>query len=248
MAADATKGALNVGDAILSVDGKDLSGATHDEAVQALKATGNTVKMEVKYMREVTPYFQKAMLLSEVGWEARSNPPFLGSSTASGSMSNGDATPTNGGGMPNSDFQSPNSEMKWTPLQLACITRQVRDSFRPGLPWYSDYSEFTHYIPQESKFQFFDSQNCCLPYTPMAMATSALLPLFDLASQLFANFEILSLSLSLPSFVSGEFSARLLVFIGAIERVRVRGTLTLSYSLTGFSLQKKENAQRAPHS
>ena len=132
MAADATKGALNVGDAILSVDGKDLSGATHDEVVQALKATGNAVKMEVKYMREVTPYFQKAMLLSEVGWEARSNPPFLGSSTASGSMSNGDATPTNGG-MPNSDFQSPNSEMKWTPLQLACITRQVRDSFRVAM-------------------------------------------------------------------------------------------------------------------
>ena len=47
MAADATRGALNVGDAILSVDGRDLSGATHDEAVQALKATGNTVKMEV---------------------------------------------------------------------------------------------------------------------------------------------------------------------------------------------------------
>ena len=35
-------------------------------------------------------------------------------------MSNGDATPT---GIPSSDFQSPNSEMKWTPLQLACITR-----------------------------------------------------------------------------------------------------------------------------
>ena len=48
MAADATKGALNVGDAIISVDGKDLSGATHDEAVQALKGTGNTVKMEVR--------------------------------------------------------------------------------------------------------------------------------------------------------------------------------------------------------
>ena len=47
MAADATRGALNVGDAILSVDGRDLSGATHDEAVQALKGTGNTVKMEV---------------------------------------------------------------------------------------------------------------------------------------------------------------------------------------------------------
>ena len=80
MAADLT-GRLHVGDAILSVDGRDLREATHDEAVQALKATGNAVKMEVKYMREVTPYFQKAMLLAEVGWEAR-NPPFLGSSTA----------------------------------------------------------------------------------------------------------------------------------------------------------------------
>ena len=47
MAADATGGALNVGDAIISVDGKDLSAASHDEAVQALKSTGNTVKMEV---------------------------------------------------------------------------------------------------------------------------------------------------------------------------------------------------------
>ena len=66
MAADATKGALNVGDAILSVDGRDLREATHDEAVQALKATGSAVKMEVKYMREVTPYFQKAMLMKVI--------------------------------------------------------------------------------------------------------------------------------------------------------------------------------------
>ncbi len=107
MAADATGGALHVGDAILCVDGKDLSGATHDEAVQVLKATGTHVKMEVKYMREVTPYFQKAMLLADVGWE--NCPQFLSSSTA-----NGEA---------HADFQSPNSEMKWTPLHLACITR-----------------------------------------------------------------------------------------------------------------------------
>ena len=81
-------------------------------------------------MREVTPYFQKAMLLSEVGWDAR-NPPFLGSSTA-GAMTNGDATPTPTG-MPSSDFQSPNSEMKWTPLQLACITRQVGELCRVAM-------------------------------------------------------------------------------------------------------------------
>ena len=45
---------------------------------------------QVKYMREVTPYFQKAMLLSDVGWEEARSPPFLSSST----MSNGDAAAT----------------------------------------------------------------------------------------------------------------------------------------------------------
>ena len=49
-------------------------------------------------MPEVRPFFQKAMLLSEVGW---STPPFL----------------TTGAEEPN-DFLSPGSEMKWTPLHL----------------------------------------------------------------------------------------------------------------------------------
>ena len=48
MAADATKGALNVGDAILSVDSTDLREATHDDAVRILKNTGNQVKLEVE--------------------------------------------------------------------------------------------------------------------------------------------------------------------------------------------------------
>lgn len=108
MAAHLT-GQLHVGDAILSVDGKDLREATHDEAVQVLKGTKQKVTLEVKFLKEVTPYFQKAMLLSEVGWE---NPPFLAAGT------NGDHS----GGASN-DFQSPNSEMKWTPLHLSCVTR-----------------------------------------------------------------------------------------------------------------------------
>ena len=58
-------------------------------------------------MKEVTPYFQKAMLLAEVGWE--NNPPFLSSTAASEDAAK--------------DFLSPNSEMKWTSLQLACLTR-----------------------------------------------------------------------------------------------------------------------------
>ena len=49
-------------------------------------------------MPEVRPFFQKAMLLSEVGWNT---PPFL----------------TLGSEEPN-DFLSPGSEMKWTPLHL----------------------------------------------------------------------------------------------------------------------------------
>ena len=85
MAADLT-GRLHVGDAILSVDSQDLREATHDDAVRILKNTGNTVKLEVdlevfdlidvklfsaqvKYLKEVTPYFLKATLLSSIGWD-----------------------------------------------------------------------------------------------------------------------------------------------------------------------------------
>ena len=46
------------------------------------------------------------MLLSEIGWE---NPPFL--------------CPTSENDVPRGDFNSPNSDMKWTSLQLACLTR-----------------------------------------------------------------------------------------------------------------------------
>ncbi|PKU28963.1 alpha-1-syntrophin [Limosa lapponica baueri] len=45
LAADQTE-ALYVGDAILAVNGTDLSEATHDEAVQALKKTGKEVVLE----------------------------------------------------------------------------------------------------------------------------------------------------------------------------------------------------------
>lgn len=67
--------------------------------------------LDVRYMKQVTPYFQKAMLLSDVGWE---NPPFL-SSGASGES----------GQHHSESFHSPNSEMKWTPLHLACITKDA---------------------------------------------------------------------------------------------------------------------------
>ncbi|XP_077287394.1 syntrophin-like 1 [Arctopsyche grandis] len=68
MAADLTE-QLYVGDAILSVNGEDLKDATHEEAVKALKRAGKVVQLEVKYLREVTPYFRAASIISEVGWE-----------------------------------------------------------------------------------------------------------------------------------------------------------------------------------
>ncbi|KAK2910451.1 beta-1-syntrophin [Channa argus] len=71
LAADQTQ-ALYVGDAILSVNGMNLRDATHDEAVQALKRAGKEVTLEVKYMREATPYVRKGSPVSEIGWE---NPP-----------------------------------------------------------------------------------------------------------------------------------------------------------------------------
>ncbi|KAM7420436.1 hypothetical protein PAMA_014925 [Pampus argenteus] len=68
LAADQTQ-ALYVGDAILSVNCMNLRDATHDEAVQALKRAGREVTLEVKYMREATPYVRKGSPVSEIGWE-----------------------------------------------------------------------------------------------------------------------------------------------------------------------------------
>ncbi|XP_054837876.1 alpha-1-syntrophin [Eublepharis macularius] len=69
LAADQTE-ALFVGDAILSVNGGDLSDATHDEAVQALKKTGKEVVLEVKYMKEISPYFKNSSTGATVTWES----------------------------------------------------------------------------------------------------------------------------------------------------------------------------------
>ncbi|XP_049585788.1 beta-1-syntrophin [Syngnathus scovelli] len=68
LAADQTQ-ALYVGDAILSVNGFNLRDASHDEAVQALKRAGKDVTLEVKYLREATPYVKKGSPVSEIGWE-----------------------------------------------------------------------------------------------------------------------------------------------------------------------------------
>ncbi|XP_068063553.1 alpha-1-syntrophin [Anomalospiza imberbis] len=68
LAADQTE-ALYVGDAILAVNGTDLSEATHDEAVQALKKTGKEVILEVKYMKEISPYFKNSSAGATVSWD-----------------------------------------------------------------------------------------------------------------------------------------------------------------------------------
>ena len=64
MAADLT-GQLYVGDAILSVNGADLRDMTHDEAVQVLKRAGKSVDLEVRYLKEVLPYFSRRAQVSE---------------------------------------------------------------------------------------------------------------------------------------------------------------------------------------
>uniref|UniRef100_A0A8C6V9M2 Syntrophin alpha 1 n=1 Tax=Naja naja TaxID=35670 RepID=A0A8C6V9M2_NAJNA len=69
LAADQTE-ALFVGDAILSVNGGDLSDASHDEAVQALKKTGKEVVLEVKYMKEISPYFKNSSTGATVSWDS----------------------------------------------------------------------------------------------------------------------------------------------------------------------------------
>ncbi|NXA54276.1 SNTB2 protein, partial [Nothocercus julius] len=85
LAADQTQ-ALYVGDAILAVNGTDLRDATHDQAVQALKRAGREVVLEVKFMREVSPYMKKPSLVSDLPWDgAAPQSPSLSGSDDSGS-------------------------------------------------------------------------------------------------------------------------------------------------------------------
>lgn len=67
--------------------------------------------ISVRYLREVTPYFRKATIISEVGWELQrgflsSNPPI---------------------------HRSPQkSDTRYLPLQLCCLTRNYKHS-DPGI-------------------------------------------------------------------------------------------------------------------
>ncbi|XP_034250070.1 beta-1-syntrophin [Thrips palmi] len=104
MAADQTE-QLYVGDAILAVNGEDLREATHDEAVKALKRAGKVVELEVKYLREVTPYFRKASIISEVGWELQRG--FLS-------------------GAPPAPRSPQRADTRYLPLQLCFLARNFR--------------------------------------------------------------------------------------------------------------------------
>lgn len=106
MAADQTE-QLYVGDAILSVNGEDLRDATHDEAVKALKRAGKVVELEVKYLREVTPYFRKASIISEVGWELQR-----------GFLSDSPPSP--------SPHSSQRADTRYLPLQLCYLVRNYK--------------------------------------------------------------------------------------------------------------------------
>ncbi|XP_041758467.1 beta-1-syntrophin-like isoform X1 [Coregonus clupeaformis] len=110
LAADQTQ-ALYVGDAILSVNGVNLRDATHDEAVQGLKRAGREVTLEVKYMREATPYVKKGSPVSEIGWETPPpESPRLGSPHSDVPL-----TPT----------MSLQGDRRYIPLKMCYITRSM---------------------------------------------------------------------------------------------------------------------------
>lgn len=110
MAAENTK-ALYVGDAILSVNGEELRDATHEQAVKVLKKAGRIVDLEVKFLREVTPYFRKASIISEVGWELQR--PFLCSTAHGSSPLPVPQTP-------------PRADTRYIPLQLTHLARNLK--------------------------------------------------------------------------------------------------------------------------
>ncbi|MBN3306112.1 beta-1-syntrophin [Amia ocellicauda] len=107
LAADQTQ-ALYVGDAILSVNGVNLRDATHDEAVQGLKRAGREVTLEVKYMREATPYVKKGSPVSEIGWETPPpESPRLGVTSSD---------------LPSPPAISLQGDRRYIPLKMCCVT------------------------------------------------------------------------------------------------------------------------------
>ncbi|XP_068180702.1 beta-1-syntrophin [Antennarius striatus] len=119
LAADQTQ-ALYVGDAILSVNGMNLRDATHDEAVQVLKRAGKEVTLEVKYMREATPYVKKGSPVSEIGWETPPpESPRLGSSPITSSPTYHSPNP------PLQPSLSLQGERRCIPLKLCYVTRAM---------------------------------------------------------------------------------------------------------------------------
>ncbi|KAM9310322.1 beta-1-syntrophin isoform 2-T2 [Pholidichthys leucotaenia] len=120
LAADQTQ-ALFVGDAILSVNGVNLRDATHDEAVQALKRAGKEVTLEVKYMREATPYVKKGSPVSEISWETLPpESPRLGSSPITSSSSSSDPPSPS-----TQHFLSVNGDRRCIPLKMCYVTRAM---------------------------------------------------------------------------------------------------------------------------
>ncbi|XP_043544618.1 beta-1-syntrophin [Chiloscyllium plagiosum] len=113
LAADKTE-ALYVGDAILSVNAVDLRDATHDEAVQVLKRAGKEVLLEVKYMREATPYIRKTSPVSELGWETLppESPRLRSAATESHST-------------PSFSLPSNSKDSKSIPLKMCYVTRSL---------------------------------------------------------------------------------------------------------------------------
>lgn len=117
LAADQTQ-ALYVGDAILSVNGMNLRDATHDEAVQALKRAGKEVTLEVKYMREATPYVRKGSPVSEIGWETPPpESPRLGSTPITSS-----SDPLSSPPQPSLSLQG---DRRCLPLKMCYVTRAM---------------------------------------------------------------------------------------------------------------------------
>ncbi|XP_028281510.1 beta-1-syntrophin [Parambassis ranga] len=123
LAADQTQ-ALYVGDAVLSVNGMNLRDATHDEAVQALKRAGKEVTLEVKYMREATPYVKKGSPVSEIGWETPPpESPRIGShpiTTISSSSSSSDPPSP-----PTQPSLSLFGDRRCLPLKMCYVTRAM---------------------------------------------------------------------------------------------------------------------------
>lgn len=114
------------------------------------------IPLIVKFLREVTPYFRKASIISEVGWELQRAflcPLSTASTMINPNGSNMMSTSSKTLSPPSAPKSSPRADTRYIPLQLTHLARNLKYHdpgillfFTMGLSTLNHYGDFYVYV------------------------------------------------------------------------------------------------------